>query len=36
MNVDKELKNPWNMKVTMITIVVGAHGKDSKGFAKTM
>ena len=33
-NNNKELKKLWNMKVTIITIVIGAFGTVTKGLLK--
>ena len=32
----REMKKPWNMKVTVITIVVGVRGKIPKGQEKRL
>ena len=34
LNLAKELKNIWNMKVNIIPIVVGAFGTVTKGLLK--
>ena len=34
LNLAKELKKLWNMKVTIIPIVIGAFGTVSKGLLK--
>ena len=36
LNLARELKILWNMKVTVITIVVGAFGAISKGLVKEL
>ena len=30
----RELKEPWNMKVTIMSIVIGAFGTATKGLLK--
>ena len=32
----RELKNQWNMKVTVIPSVIGAHGTVTKGLVKNL
>ena len=34
LDLARELKKLWNMKVTIIPIVIGAHGTDTKGLIK--
>ena len=34
LNLDRELKKLWKMKVTVISIVIGAHGTVTKGLVK--
>ena len=34
LNLTRELKKLWNMKVTVIPIVSNAHGAFTKGFVK--
>ena len=30
LNITRELRKPWNMKVTFILIIIGAHAKVTK------
>ena len=34
LDLARELKKLWNMKATVIPIVIGALGTDTKGFVK--
>ena len=34
LDLARESKNLWNMKVTIVTIVIGAFGTITKGFLK--
>ena len=36
LDLDRELKKPWNMKVTVIPIVIGALGTVAKGLIKEL
>ena len=36
LDLSRELKKPWNMKVTIILIVIGDFGTVTKGFLKDL
>ena len=36
LDLARELKKPWNMKVTIIPIVIGAFGTITKGLLKCL